>query len=431
MNRRDFLAGSAAVLSGAQQQKKERVRVGIIGTGNRGSAHLRTATEIPWVDIPAVCDVNQQALAAAQDRLQTAGRPRAEAYTGSEEAYRKMVAREDLDAVIIAAPWNFHAPMSIAAMKAGKWAGVEVPAAQTVDECWEMLRVSQSTRTPCMMLENWSFRRDNLAVLNMIRLGLLGEIVHCHCAHGHDCISWYFNRDGTPRWSGQYLLERNCDQYPTHSLGPVLSWMDINCGDAFDTIISMSNRSLGINHRFAETLGPNNPAATRHYRQGDIISSLIKTKKGNTLVLNNDMQLPRPYDDRWMIQGTEGLYSEEHNAVYLWRQSPNARHWDPFPPYMEKYEHEWCRPQPSTLSAANPLAGGHGGTDQLMSYKFYEAVRDRTPLPLTLEDSLTMSVVIPLSGESIAKGSLPVRFPDFTEGRWKTSRPYFALDRHA
>lgn len=429
MNRRDFVMGSAAALSGRAESKRDRIRIGIIGTGNRGTSHLGGALQIPWVDVPALCDIDRQALAKAQDRLQSAGRPKAELYTGAEDAYRGLIARDDLNAVIIATPWKFHAPMSIDAMKAGKWVGVEVPAAQTVEECWQMLRASQSTGTPCMMLENWSFRRDNLAVLNMIRLGLLGEIVHCHCAHGHDCLYWYFDQSGNPRWCGEYLIDRNCDQYPTHSLGPVLSWMDINCGDALDTIVSMASRSLGIKHYFAETMGRDSAAARRHYRQGDIISSLIKTKNGNTIVLNNDMQLPRPYDDRWMIQGTEGLYSEEHNGIYLWRRSPKEHQWEPFPPYQAKYDHAWWRPEASAQPGADPIAAGHGGTDQLLMHKFYEAVRDRTPLPLTLEDGLTMSVVIPLSDESIAQGSTLVRFPDFTEGRWKTSRPYFAMDR--
>ncbi len=431
MNRRDFLVGSATAIAASPAENRRKVRIGIIGTGNRGTAHLNRAMELPWVEIPALCDTRPQALAGAQDRLQTAGRPKAEPYTGADDAYRKLVARDDLDAVIIATPWNFHAPMAIDAMKAGKWVGVEVPAAQTVEECWELLRVSKATGTPCMMLENWSFRRDNLAVLNMIRQGLFGEIVHCHCAHGHDCINsspWYFDRAGNVRWCGQYLLDRNCDQYPTHSLGPVLSWMDINCGDALDTIVSMANRSLGINHYFAKTLGPDHPAAKRQYRQGDIVSSLIKTKKGNTIVLNNDMQLPRPYDDRWMIQGTEGVYSEEHNSIYLWRRSPKEHEWEAFPPYQAKFDHTWWRPQATATPGGDPIAAGHGGTDHLLTRKFYESVRDRTPLPLSLEDGLTMSVVIPLSGESIAKGSTPVPFPDFTGGGWKTNRPYFAMD---
>ena len=360
------------------------------------------------------------------------GPSQGETYLG-EDAYRQMLAREDVDAVIIATPWKDHAPMAVDAMRARKWVGVEVPAAQTVEECWQMLRVSEETGSKCMMLENWSFRRDNLAVLNMIRKGLFGEIVHCHCAHGHDCVNsspWYFDRKGNVRWPGQSLIDRNCDQYPTHSLGPVLSWMNINCGDALDTIVSMANRSLGINHYFSRVLGPESEAARRHYRQGDIVSSLIKTKNGNTIVLNNDMQLPRPYDDRWMIQGTEGVYSEEHNSIYLWKRSPKEHEWEPFPPYQQQHDHAWWRPEAERRVAGDPIAAGHGGADHVLMRKFYQAVRNRTELPLSLIDGLTMSVIIPLSGESIAKGSMPVRFPDFTKGQWKTNRPYFAIENN-
>ena len=168
-----------------------------------------------------------------------------------------------------------------------------------------------------MMLENWSFRRDNLAVLNMIRKGLFGEIVHCHCAHSHNCIDWYFDAQGNPRWSGNHLLSRNADQYPTHSLGPVLSWMDINCGDRFDYLVSMASRSLGIKDQLERKYGKDHPAAKLPYRQGDIVTTMVKTVKGNTIVIAMDMQLPRPYDNRWQIQGTRGLYNEQRDAVYI------------------------------------------------------------------------------------------------------------------
>jgi hypothetical protein len=196
-----------------------------------------------------------------------------------------------------------------------------------------------------------------------------------------------------------------------------------------DSIITVASRSLGINHYFAETLGKDHPAARRKYAQGDIASSLLKTKKGNTIVLNNDMQLPRPYDNRWMIQGTEGVYSEERNSIYLWRRSPKAHEWEPFGPYQEKYEHVWWKPVGEVKTGGDQLAAGHGGTDPLLLFNFFSAVRDRKPLPLTLEDSLTMSVVVPLSEQSIAGGSKPVAFPDFTRGKWKTAKPYFAMDR--
>jgi predicted dehydrogenase len=256
----------------------------------------------------------------------------------------------------------------------------------------------------------------------MIRAGLLGEIVHCHCAHSHNCIYWYFDAQGNPRWGGQWLLKRNADQYPTHSLGPVLSWMDINCGDSFAYITSTASRSLGVNRDFTRKFGAESAPARRRYLQGDIVTSVLKTQKGNTLVINNDMQLPRPYDNRWEIQGTEGLYNEQRAAVYLLGRSPKYEEWEPFAPYQDKYEHRWWR-------EIRNLPGdvGHGGTDFLELREFVRAVRERRQTPIDVYDSVTMSAVVALSGQSIAKGSAPAPFPDFTRGKWRVRKPAFAV----
>ncbi len=373
------------------------------------------------VDIPAVCDVDQAKVERAQAQVEKSGRAKPEGYWRGEEDFRRLLERSDLDAVVIATPWDWHTPMAVAAMKAGKYAAVEVPCAITLDQCWDLVNTHEQTGVPCMMLENWSFRRDNLAVLNMIRQGLFGEIVHCHCAHSHDCIDhWFFDAQGNPRWSAKYLSKRNADQYPTHSLGPVLSWMDINCGDAFGYLTSTASRSLGINTYFAAKFGPDHPNAKRRFTQGDIVTSVVKTVKGNTIVINYDMQLPRPYDNRWMIQGTNGLYSETRNSVYVHRKSPKYHEWESFDPYQQKYEHRWWKEMQQEAAAAS-----HGGTDYLELQEFLRAVRTKTQTPIDVYDSVTMSVITPLSEESIAKGSAPIPCPDFTRGKWKTRKPAF------
>jgi predicted dehydrogenase len=417
LRRREFLAAGAAMAA-----PQAPVRIGIVGTGGRGVSLLRILLRMDRVSVPALCDIDRQNLERAAALVEKSGRPAPETYAG-EEDYRRLVARDDLDAVLIATPWEWHAPMAVSSMRAGKYTAVEVPAAISLEECWELVDTSEATGVPCMMLENWSFLRPNLAVLKMIRQGLFGEIVHCHCAHSHNCIYWYFDKEGNPRWSGRHLLRRNADQYPTHSLGPVLSWMDINCGDAFAYLTSTATRSLGINHYFRKTFGPDHPAARRVYRQADIVTSVVKTVRGNTIVINNDMQLPRPYDNRWMIQGTEGLYDEARSAVYLSGRSPNYEQWEPFAPYQETYDHAWWRRVPTDVAAI-----GHGGTDYLELELFVEAVAARTPPPIDVYDSVTMSVIIPLSEQSIAAGSAPVPCPDFTRGQWKRRRPAFAVE---
>lgn len=413
-------AGSRAEDVGDTEKK---VRVGVIGTGNRGQSLIGTMMMIPNLEIPALCDIHAGRLEAAQGLVEKNGRPRPEGYQASEDIYLKLLEREDLDAVIIATPWQLHTPMAVAGMKHGKYVGVEVPAAISYEECWALVNTHEETKVPCMMLENWSFRRDNLAVLRMIREGLLGEIVHCHCAHSHDCIDhWFVSADGSHRWGVDFLINYNRDQYPTHSQGPVLSWMDINCGDAYATLTSFVTESKGINAYFKRKFGPDHPYAKQVFKQGDIVTSVIQTHGGKTLVINYDMQLPRPYDNRWMIQGTLGLYDEPHNAVYLDGLSSKSHEWDPFPPYQEKYDHPWWK----EIDKINAEAG-HGGTDYLELVKFFEAVRNKTQTPIDVYDSATMSSVVPLSGDSISRGSQPVACPDYTRGAWKTRKPTFAI----
>ena len=322
--------------------------------------------------------------------------------------------------------------MAVYAMKAGKYVAVEVPCALTLDECWELVKTHETTGVPCMMLENWSFRRDNLAVLNMIRQNLFGEIVHCHCAHAHNCIHWYFDDQGNPRWATNYLIQQNADQYPTHSLGPVLSWMDINCGDRFDYLTSMATRSLGIKDQLERKYGKDHAAAKLPYRQGDIVTTMIKTVKGNSVVIAMDMQLPRPYDNRWLIQGTHGLYNEQRNSVYIEGVSPDNEEWEPFPPYQAKYEHSLWKNLPTEIPAqehdGDDTAQVHDGVDTIELREFVRAVRAKTQTPIDVYDSVVMSVIVPLSAQSIASGSAPVQCPDFTGGKWKTTKPKFALE---
>jgi len=405
--------------------KIDKVRLGIIGLGGRGNSLMGNFFHMKEeVEIRALGDIYPERTEAAKQLVIKARMGNPETYSGDEQVWKKLVDRDDIDAVVIATYWEWHTPMAVYAMKAGKYAAVEVPAAYTLDECWDLVNTCEQTGVPCMMLENWSFRSDNLAVLNMIRKGLLGRIVHCHCAHSHDCIDhWFFDgKTGMDRWSAKYLVNHNRDQYPSHQMGPVISWMDINCGDYFDYLTSTATDSVGINEHFASKFGPDHPNAKRKFAQGDIVTTVIRTKKGKSIVVNYDMQLPRPYDNRWLIQGTRGLYNEQRNAVYLKHVSPKYHQWEPFPPYHEKYKHAWTKEK---------SLGGHGGTDMLELKLFVQAVKNRTQTPLDVYDSVAMCVHGPLSEVSIAQGSVPVPVPDFTRGKWKTRKTYFGLDMTA
>ncbi|HSW44163.1 MAG TPA: Gfo/Idh/MocA family oxidoreductase [Phycisphaerae bacterium] len=400
------------------------VRIGVVGTGGRGTGLMQTLLKLNGVEVPAVCDVNEASLKQAQDIVAAAGRKRPDGYGDGPLAYQKLCERDDLHAVLITTPWELHTPVAIHAMQAGKYPAVEVPAAVTIEECWALVNTSEQTGVPCMMLENWSFRRDNLAVLNMIRKGLLGTMVHCHCAHSHDCIDhWFFDRQGNDRWPARYLINHNRDQYPTHSLGPVLSWLDINCGDVFGYLTATATDSRAINEYFARKFGPAHPSAKRKYAQGDIVTSVVRTKRGKSIAINYDMQLPRPYDNRWMVQGTLGIYNEQGSLVYLSGISPKYHEWESFAPYQKEYDHTLWKSLQSDIGDL-----GHGGTDYIELQEFVKAVRAKTQTPIDVYDSVTMCCIIGLSELSIARGSAPVECPDFTRGKWQTRKPTFAAD---
>ena len=400
------------------------IRIGIIGTGGRGTSHVSTILGMEGTEIVAVCDLFQSRADNAADLCQKAGRKRPKVYCMDENTYKELIDKEKPDCVIISTYWDSHAAIALYAMKNGAYPGIEVPAALTVGDTWQLVETSEKTGIPCMMLENWSFRQDNLALLNMKRLGMLGDIVHCHCAHSHDCIDhWFFDsKTGEQKWPAKFLLEYNRDQYPTHSVGPIISWMDINRGDIFTEIYSTASASKGINAYFKRKFGNDHPNANLNYRQGDIVTSLLKTKMGKTLVINYDMQLPRPYSNRWLLEGLKGVYDEEHGSIYLVDFSPEYHQWEPFKPYQDKYNHKWWNSDYSSY--------GHGGTDYVMMGQFLDAVKAKGPTPIDVYDSAVMTAIVELSGISIAKNA-PVPFPDFTKGKWQTNKPYFAMDQTA
>lgn len=426
INRRDFIRNNTTLMAGlplatalpagwlAGSEKK--LKMGLIGTGNRGRGLMGTFLGTGQVEFVALCDISSEALDAGQEALTGRNEAKAKTYLG-EFAYRDLLSDGQCDAVLIATPWDLHTPMAVDAMEAGIISGVEVPIAYTLDECWQLIETWEKTGTPCMQLENWSFRSDNLAVLNMIRAGLLGTMTHAHCAYSHDCIDhWYFERGtGNSRWGARFLAEHNRAQYPTHQQGPVLSWLDINNGDYYDTLTSTASDPRSIYEYFGRNF-PDHPNGKKTWKQGDIVTTVVRTKKGKTIVINFDMQSPRPYDNRWTVQGTKGIYNEQRNAVYLTGVSPAYHTWEDFPPYHDSYQHTW----------AKKTFGGHGGADGIMATQFVESALRDAPLPLHLYDGVLMAAIGPLSEMSISGGAKMIEVPDFTKGAWKTRKDYFA-----
>ena len=411
-------AGLAAGLGIAQTGPKP-VRIGMVGVGNRGTGILRSLMDVRGAEVPAICDLNEANLSRAQGLLEKAGRKRPEGYSSGPEDYRRLVAREDLDAVITATPWEFHTPVCVAAMKAGKYAASEVPAAINVEECWELVNTSEKTGKPCMMLENVCYYRNVLMVMNLIRQGVLGQLLHAEGGYQHDVRGGKIGPTGEVKWRGMHSVKRNANVYPTHPIGPIAWWMDINRGDRFTHLVSMSTRPLGINDYVAKRFGKDHPNATRKYAMGDINTSLIRTEKGLTVTLYHDTNLPRPYDLILRVQGTNGIYSGTLDKIFIEGRSPmkgRAPQWESLDAYYAQYDHP-------LFKKFSGRPGAHGPADYIELVQFVEAVREQRQTPIDVYDSATWSVITPLSEQSVASKSAPVDFPDFTHGKWKTAKP--------
>lgn len=415
IQRRTFLGG--ALVSAAAAAETKPVRIGMVGVGRRGTGLLRILLNLDGVEVPAVCDVDVKSLARAQDMVEKIRGKRPEGYSQGEEDFRRLAAREDLDAVVCATTWTWHAPVAVAAMRAAKYAAVEVPAAITLDECWQLVKTSRETRMPCMMLENVNYFRNVMLIQNMIEMGLFGEVLHCAGGYHHDTRFLSFLENGEIAWRGKHAAQLNGNLYPTHPIGPIARWMKINRGDRFTRLVSMSTVSRGLNEYAAKKFGADHQAAKRRFTQGDVNTTLIQTARGYSVTLGFEMQTPRPYDLAFRAQGTKASYSGTLEKIYVEADDPkHAEKWSELQPYYDKYEHPMWK-------QAGSAAGryGHGGSDYFVLREFADAVRRRAQTPIDVYDSATWSAIFPLSIQSVAAGSKTVDFPDFTEGKWKSA----------
>jgi predicted dehydrogenase len=422
LSRRDVVrmgAGAALTAAGGRAMADGTVRIGIVGTGARGTGLLATLLQMPDVSIPAVCDIDAGRAANARALVQKAGRGDADAYTRDEWDYKRLCARDDLDAVLIATPWNWHATMAVEAMKAGKTAATEVPACLTVEECWDLVRTSEATGKPCMMLENVNYFENVLAVQRMVEEGVYGEVLHAEAGYQHDCRFLAFTDDGKLTWRGEHLARLTGNLYPTHPLGPVAWWMGINRGDRITSLSSVSTRGVCLSEYAARKFGADHPLARRKYAVGDINTTIMQTARGRTITLYFTISTPRAYDLILRLQGSKGIYEGGHDRTYIEGVSPAADTPEPFAPYLQRYAHPlWKKLEPEAVRN-----GGHGGCDYIVLYEFVQAVREGRVTPQDVVDAATWSVVTPLSALSVAKGGARVAVPDFSKGAWRKPRP--------
>jgi len=414
-----------------------KLNIAFIGVGGRGRNHLKTVSQYKDIEITAICDVDPEAIIKSQNLLRDHSRKEATVYTGDDYAFMKMLERDDIDGVIIASPWLWHTPMAVASMKSGKYTGVEVSAANTIEECWDLVNTSEETGMPCMILENVCFAREALATLKMVRAGLFGEIVHATCGYKHDLrhvkfdpgVEFGKHARSEARWRTQHSLKRNGDVYPTHGVGPVATWFDINRGNRFESITSVATKSTGLHKYIVDHPegGKDHPNAKLKWKLGDIVTSTIKTANGETIVVSHDTNLPRPYSWGFELHGNKGVWGGEFEGrrIYIDGQSPDHQ-WETgadYDKYFKKYDHKLWKNDGEKAKNA-----GHGGIDYYTIQAFVDSVRNEVQPPIDVYDAAAWSAISPLSEASIANNGAPQLFPDFTRGKWITNKPIFGLE---
>lgn len=410
-------APAAKTMVGVPFERHETVRIAMIGTGLRGRSVLGEFVAVPGVKITALCDIVQEKADKAKAIVEKAGMPAPAVYVKGDRGYEELLKRDDIDLVYIATPWEWHVPQSLAALNAGKHVSVEVPAAYTLKELWQLVDTSERTRKHMMMMENCCYDYDELLILNMVRAGVLGEIVHGEGAYNHDLREILFETKDEGLWRRAHHTQRDSNLYPTHGLGPVANYMDINRGDRFDHMVAMSSGSLGLQEYRKEKLAADDPRQKEAYKCGDYNTNLIKTAKGRTILVQHNVSTPRPYDRINLVQGTKGIFRDYPSRIYI-EKDKGGHQWQPIDAYKAKYEHQLWR---EVGEQARKL-GGHGGMDYLMCWRLVQCMREGFVPDMDVYDAAAWSSPGPLSEISVAKGSMPVKFPDFTRGKWSEKR---------
>jgi hypothetical protein len=390
----------------------------VIGLGNQGPGHVENFLTIEGAQIKALCDLVPAKVERMQAECVKAGAERPAGFSGGPDEWRKLCDL-DLDLVVVVTPWEWHAPMALEAMRKGKHVAVEVPMAVSVDECWQLVETSEGTRRHCVMLENCCYDRVEMMILNMARQGALGELLHAECGYLHDLRALKLSPtyyEG--RWRIAHSIKRNGDVYPTHGLGPVSQWLDINRGNRYDYLVSTSTNARGLSQWAAAHIGQESPEARQVYALGDVVNTLIRTERGQTILVTHDTNLPRPYSRRVLLQGTRGLAQKyPEPRVHIEGVSPEHR-WQDLAEFRERYEHPVWRALEQRSKGA-----GHGGMDFIEDYRLAQCLRKGDPVDMDVYDGAAWSAISELSERSIAGRGRSVDVPDFTRGAYRQRPP--------
>ena len=453
IDRRNFiktgLAGCAAlILPGSlyafASPPEKKVRLGFIALGLRGQSLLNEFIKRDDTEIVAFADPDQRMINDALKLIKKYNVKEPVIYSNGNYDYRNLLNRPDIDAVIIATPWEWHKIQALDAMKAGKIVGLEVCGAMNLDECWEYVEAYEKTRVPIMIMENVCYRRDVMAVLNMVRKGMFGELIHGQGGYLHDLRAVLFN-DGISaynkgvefgekafseaKWRTNHYVKRNGELYPTHGLGPLAVKFDINRGNRMVRLSSFSSKSRGLNKYIIEHEkgGSDHPNAKVKFKQGDVVTTQVQCENGETLLLTHDTSLQRPYNLGFRVQGTEGLWQDhgwgefDQGFIYFEKQMNHSHRWENTKDWLEKYDHPlWQK------LAKDAEESGHGGMDYFVCNAFIESIKRNIEFPLDVYDLASWYSITPLSEISIAQKKL-VEIPDFTRGKYKNRVPVLGL----
>lgn len=394
-----------------------KLKMGVIGLGGRGTAILKDVI-LPMgeADVIAVCDLYQDRCDAAVKIIQEANGNVAETFSD----YKKLLSIKELDAIYIATSWQTHIEIAIASMNAGVAVASDVSGAFSIEECWELVKTQQRTNVPCMLMENCCYGRDEMMIMNMQEQGILGEIIHCGGGYHHDLREEISFGKENRHYRLDNYMHRNCENYPTHELGPIAQILGINRGNSMLTLTSTASKAAGLHQFIADKKSDDKQLADWNFAQGDIVTTVIKCAGGQTITLTLDTTLPRAYSRGFKVQGTKGMYMEDNRSLFIdgihnkydfeWKQQFNN-----VDEYREQYDHPtWKK------FLEEGVKGGHDGMDWLVFQDFFRSIKNGGAMPIDIFDMASWLVISVLSEQSIALGGQPVSIPDFTNGKWMT-----------
>lgn len=395
----------------------DTVRIGFIGAGMRGFESVKRYCYLDGVKIKAISDLEKDKLSKCQATLKKFNKPDADLYSGAED-WKRICERTDIDLIYVCTHWQLHTPIALYAMAHGKHVVVEVPGALTIKECWQLVDASEKTRKHCMMLENCNYDFFELATLNMAQQGIFGELMHAEGAYIHDLRSINFKEKNGywDMWRLKYNAEHTGNPYPTHGLGPIAHAMNIHRGDKMDYLVSMSTNQKGMTDYANEKFGKTSDFAKRDYQLGDMNTTIIRTAKGKTIMLQHDVTSPRPYNRHHLLSGTKGFAQKYPvQSIALEPNAHSALDKQNMDSLLKVYEHPFSK----EIGEKARLVGGHGGMDFIMDYRLIYCLQHGLALDMDVYDAAEWSSIVQLTETSVLNGSTPVKVPDFTRGAWK------------